>query len=174
MTAACWRSACLALGLAAGLVMAVPAAAVGVDAEQLADPAKEAEARAIMKDLRCLVCQNQSIEDSNADLARDLRAIVREHVAAGEDAGQIKAYLVARYGDWILLKPPLEGATLMLWIAPVLLLGIGGVLAWRAMQRSTARLATDNMDDDVDAAADAMASGKRTHVRKASPSRGRA
>lgn len=173
MTVLRWRSACLALGLAAGLVMAVPAAAVGVDADQLADPAMEAEARAIMKDLRCLVCQNQSIEDSNADLARDLRAVVREHVAAGEDARQIRAYLVARYGDWILLKPPFEGATLMLWIAPAVLLGIGGVLAWRAMQRSAARLVTDDTDDE-DTSADAAAGGKSMHARKASPSRGRA
>ncbi|MFQ5346698.1 MAG: cytochrome c-type biogenesis protein [Rhodothalassiaceae bacterium] len=98
--------------------LATAAAGVAVDETPLADPAAEAEARAIMREIRCLVCQNQSIEDSNADLARDLRQIVRQRVAAGDDAGAVKAYLVARYGDWVLLEPPFKPETLILWLFP--------------------------------------------------------
>jgi cytochrome c-type biogenesis protein CcmH len=97
------------------------AIAVGVDAP-LDDPALEARARVIHKQLRCLVCQNQSIEDSNADLARDLRVLVRERIALGESDKQVVAYIVARYGDWVLLKPPLNIGTLFLWFGPLLLL----------------------------------------------------
>jgi cytochrome c-type biogenesis protein CcmH len=95
--------------------------AVGVDAP-LDDPALEARARVIHKQLRCLVCQNQSIEDSNADLARDLRVLVRERIALGETDTQVVDYIVARYGDWVLLKPPLNIGTLFLWFGPLVLL----------------------------------------------------
>lgn len=112
-----------------------PAHAVAVDEARLSDPAREAQAREIMRSLRCLVCQNQSIEDSNADLAADLRRIVRERVAAGDDAAAVRAYMVARYGDWVLLKPPLKPATLLLWIGPFLLLLAGALaLLWRLRQ----------------------------------------
>ena len=96
----------------------------------LKDPALEARARAISKELRCLVCQNQSIDDSNADLAHDLRLIVRERLSAGDSDEQVKAYLVARYGDFILLDPPFKAKTLLLWGGPglVLLLGAGAIL----------------------------------------------
>jgi cytochrome c-type biogenesis protein CcmH len=97
------------------------AIAVGVDAP-LDDPALEARARVIHKQLRCLVCQNQSIEDSNADLARDLRVLVRERIALGETDTQVVDYIVARYGDWVLLKPPLNIGTLFLWFGPLVLL----------------------------------------------------
>ena len=99
--------------------------------EMLKDPALEARARSISRELRCLVCQNQSIDDSNADLAHDLRMIVRERLAAGDSDAQVKAYLVARYGDFVLLDPPFETKTLMLWLGPaiLLLLGAGGVYA---------------------------------------------
>jgi cytochrome c-type biogenesis protein CcmH len=99
--------------------------------EMLKDPALEARARAISRELRCLVCQNQSIDDSNADLAHDLRMIVRERISAGDSDAQVKAYLVARYGDFVLLDPPFEAKTLFLWLGPalVLLLGAGGIYA---------------------------------------------
>lgn len=97
--------------------------------EMLKDPALEARARAISRDLRCLVCQNQSIDDSNADLAHDLRLIVRERLTKGDSDEQVKAYLVARYGDFVLLDPPFKAKTLLLWLGPplLLLLGAGGL-----------------------------------------------
>lgn len=109
------------LGLCGLVGAAAPAGAMVID-PSLPDPAAEARAIELSKGLRCLVCQNQSIEDSNAELARDLRRIVRERIAAGDDNETVKAYLVARYGDWVLLKPPFKGLTLILWLAPVALL----------------------------------------------------
>ena len=124
---------------AAAFVLALLLAAAGAaravePSEMLKDPVLEARARAISKELRCLVCQNQSIDDSNADLAHDLRLIVRERLTAGDSDDQVKAYLVARYGDFILLDPPFKAKTLLLWSGPalVLLLGAGAVvLAYR-------------------------------------------
>lgn len=84
----------------------------------LADSAQEARTRALHKQLRCLVCQNQSIVDSNADLARDLRIIVRERVAAGASDQQVLDFMVARYGDWVLMNPPFKGTTVILWGGP--------------------------------------------------------
>jgi cytochrome c-type biogenesis protein CcmH len=115
----------LALGLLAGGVFAQPAD--NRPEIQLADPALEARARDIARNIRCLVCQNQSIEDSNADLARDLRTIVRERVQAGDDRTRVEAYLVARYGDWVLLKPPLKARTFALWLGPAVLLAAGAL-----------------------------------------------
>ena len=113
----------LLLGLFFALV-ALPALAIGVD-EPLADPGLEAKAREISKGLRCLVCQNQSIEDSNAPLAADLRRIVRERVTAGDDEAAVQAYLVERYGQWVLLRPPFEPATWVLWLSPFVILATG-------------------------------------------------
>jgi cytochrome c-type biogenesis protein CcmH len=90
--------------------------------EALADPVLEARARNLSTGLRCLVCQNQSIDDSNAPLAKDLRVLVRERLTAGDSDSDIIKYVVARYGDFVLLKPPVNSATLLLWLAPVLLL----------------------------------------------------
>jgi cytochrome c-type biogenesis protein CcmH len=96
--------------------------------EVLADPALEARARNLSQDLRCLVCQNQSIDDSSAPLAKDLRVIVRERLTAGDTDEQVIEYLVARYGNYVLLKPPFQGDTLFLWIGPaVFLLVAGGI-----------------------------------------------
>jgi cytochrome c-type biogenesis protein CcmH len=125
------RAAAFALAL---LLAAAGAARAVEPSEMLKDPVLEARARAISKELRCLVCQNQSIDDSGADLAHDLRLIVRERLAAGDSDDQVKAYLVARYGDFILLDPPFKAKTLLLWSGPalVLLLGAGAiVLAYR-------------------------------------------
>jgi cytochrome c-type biogenesis protein CcmH len=117
--------------LVAGL--AAPALAVLPD-ERLADPALEARARVLSQELRCLVCQNQSIDDSNADLAHDLRVLVRERLAAGDSDAQVLAYLTSRYGDYVLLRPPVKPATWLLWFGPPLLL-VAGLLAlllsWR-------------------------------------------
>lgn len=116
------------------LLFAAPALAIGVD-EPLPDPAQEQRAREISKSLRCLVCQNQSIEDSNAPLARDLRRIVRERVAAGDSDSAILDYLVARYGEWVLLKPRFSWQNLLLWLGPLLFLVIGGIVVALVLRR---------------------------------------
>ena len=108
------------------LALAGPAGAVEPD-EVLPDPALEGRARALSEGLRCLVCQNQSIDDSHAALARDLRLLVRERLQAGDSDGQVRDYLVARYGDFVLLKPPFAAETLLLWGLPFLVLGMGGL-----------------------------------------------
>jgi cytochrome c-type biogenesis protein CcmH len=122
----------LALGLA---LPALPAQAV-LPNERLADPALEARARALSQDLRCLVCQNQSIDDSDAPLARDLRVLVRERLSAGDTDRQVLDFLVARYGEFVLLRPRLSWHTLALWGAPlVFLLGGAGYIAVLLMRR---------------------------------------
>ncbi len=90
--------------------------------EVLPDPVLEARAREISQELRCVVCQNQSIDDSNADLARDMRVLVRDRLVAGDTNDQVKEYLVARYGNFVLLRPPVQTDTLLLWLGPVLFL----------------------------------------------------
>lgn len=115
-----------ALVLATGLLLSSGALAVSPD-EVLPDAAMEARARAISAGLRCLVCQNQSIDDSDADLARDLRLLVRERLVAGDTDEQVRQFLVDRYGEFVLLNPRLNDHTLVLWIAAPVLLG-GGLL----------------------------------------------
>jgi cytochrome c-type biogenesis protein CcmH len=113
------------------LVLGVnPAHAVRPD-EMMADPAQEARAREVGKELRCLVCRNQSIDDSEADLAHDLRVIVRERIGAGDSNDQVLSYVRARYGDFVLLRPPFQGDTLLLWGGPLIVLLVGGFAAWR-------------------------------------------
>jgi cytochrome c-type biogenesis protein CcmH len=112
--------------------------------EMLSDPVLEARAREISKELRCLVCQNQSIDDSSADLARDLRLIVRQRLTAGDSDDQVLQYVTDRYGDFVLLRPPVKPATLVLWLAPPLLLISGAALSLaylRRRQRQTAETA---------------------------------
>ena len=111
------RAAFLALALLAPFA----AQAVQPD-EMLRDPQMEQRAREISGGVRCMVCQNENIDDSNAPLARDLRLLVRERLQKGDSDDQVRGYLVARYGDFVLLKPPLRGTTLILWITPVLVL----------------------------------------------------
>ncbi len=104
--------------------------------EMLDDPVLEARARDISKNLRCLVCQNQSIDDSNADLARDLRIIVRQRLVAGDSNGQVTQYMVDRYGDYVLLRPPVKATTYALWFGPAVILLIGAAgLAVMARRR---------------------------------------
>jgi cytochrome c-type biogenesis protein CcmH len=125
-----------ALLVAAAVLAAAGAArAISDPNEALPDPAQEARAVAIGKRLRCLVCQNESIEDSGADLARDLRRLVRQQVAAGASDRQVVDWLVARYGNFVRLSPPFEWSTVLLWGSPVLALLIGGGIAWGARQR---------------------------------------
>jgi cytochrome c-type biogenesis protein CcmH len=112
------------------LLFCMPAFAVDGDEVMLPNPQAEAEARLIMRDLRCLVCRNESIVDSHADLARDLRVIVRERVAAGDTPDEVRAFMVARYGEWVLLSPQTRGLNLVLWIIPVGIFAIG-FWAWR-------------------------------------------
>lgn len=102
------------------LLPTVAAHAVTPD-EMLPDPAMEARARAISQDLRCVVCPNQSIDDSSAPLAKDLRVLLRDRLKAGDSDAEVHAYIVARYGNFVLLKPPLQPNTLLLWFAPALL-----------------------------------------------------
>src|SRR3954468_8332537 len=121
------RGALVIAALLLVVMVAMPSFAVLPD-ERLADPALEARARALSKELRCLVCQNESIDDSNADLAHDLRVLVRERLVAGDSDQQVLAYLRSRYGDFVLLRPPFEPATWFLWFGPPGLL-IPSVLA---------------------------------------------
>jgi cytochrome c-type biogenesis protein CcmH len=123
------------LALAAALV-ALPAFAVQPD-EMLKQPELEARARALSAQLRCMVCQNQSIDDSDAPLAKDLRILVRERLVAGDSDAAVKDFLVQRYGDFILLKPPLEWRTLILWTAPFVLL-LAGLAGTPPSGRATA------------------------------------
>ncbi len=111
---------------AACAAFAGPAFAVNPD-EQLADPALEARAHKLSRDLRCVVCQNQSIDDSDAALARDLRIILRERIAAGDSDDQAVGFLVERYGSFVQLRPPLRWDTVLLWFGPLLVLLAGGV-----------------------------------------------
>ena len=117
------------------LLLAAPALAAVSPDEMLPDPAQEARARALSRELRCLVCQNESIDDSNADLAADLRRLVRQRIAAGDSDEQVKRYLVARYGEFVLLKPPVEPATYLLWFGPLTLFVVGGAGMVLALRR---------------------------------------
>lgn len=107
--------------------------------ETFSDPAMEARARAMQRQLRCLVCQGESIDESHSPLAADLRRLVREQMAAGKSDSQIEDFLVARYGDFILMKPPLQPDTWLLWLAPFLVLGAGGVVAWITVKKAAAK-----------------------------------
>ena len=130
------------LALLLCLLLAAPALAAVAPDEMLPDPAQEARARALSRELRCLVCQNESIDDSNADLAADLRRLVRQRIAAGDSDDQVKRYLVTRYGEFVLLKPPVEPATYLLWFGPpaVLLLGAGLLIGhYRSRRREPER-----------------------------------
>lgn len=121
------------------LALAAPARAVQPD-EVLADPALEARARALSQGLRCLVCRNENIDESNADLARDLRLLVRERLTAGDTDAEVIAYLVDRYGEYVLLEPPATGSTLILWVAgpALLVVALGGAAVYLRRRRAGA------------------------------------
>ena len=127
----------LACVFALCVMVASSAAYAVLPDEIMPDPAKEARARDLSRELRCMVCQNQSIDDSEAPLARDLRLLVRERIAAGDSDAQVLDFLVARYGEFVLLKPRLEGHTLLLWFLPPFALIIGGLaLTFYASRRT--------------------------------------
>ena len=129
------RAAAMAAVLPLLIALAGPALAVQPD-EVMKDPALEARARALSEELRCMVCQNESIDDSAAPLARDIRLLIRERIGKGESNAAVRAYLVSRYGDFILLKPPFKPETLLLWLSPVLVLGLGAGAAFFAHRRA--------------------------------------
>ena len=139
-----------AILLAAMMALAAASAIAVEPGERLADPVLEARARAIGSELRCLVCQNQSIDDSNADLAHDLRLLIRERLSAGDSDAQVLQFMVRRYGDFILLRPPVKPDTYLLWFGPFAVLALGALGAAlylrrrrRAPQQAPAPLSRD-------------------------------
>ena len=144
-----WAVAWLVLALlisGAGLARAVQ------PEEVLRDPALESRARELSAELRCLVCQNQSIDESNAPLARDLRLLVRERLTAGDSDREILDYIVARYGEFVLLRPPVGWHTLLLWLAPAIFLVLGMFLMRQVWQRSRAAPAAPTPLSEADQA----------------------
>ena len=129
------------------LIVAAPAFAVQPN-EMLKDPALEARARTLSAQLRCMVCQNESIDESDADLARDIRLLIRRRIVAGQSNPQIRAFLVSRYGDFILLKPPFKLSTALLWFSAPLALLAGALGAWAAIRRRPAPAAPLNADEE--------------------------
>jgi cytochrome c-type biogenesis protein CcmH len=110
-------------------------------ADTFSDPALEARARNLQRQLRCLVCQGESIDESGSPLADDVRHLVRQEIAGGKSDQQIEDFLVARYGDFILMKPPLQSNTWLLWLAPFLVLAAGGTVAWVTVKKASSRSA---------------------------------
>lgn len=125
----------LLIFIACMMTLTFTAHAIGVDEDRLADPLLEARAYNIMKQLRCLVCQNESIAVSDAELAEDLRAIVRQKIKAGKSEREIINFMTSRYGDWVLLKPPLKPETVILWFGPLALVLIGGFMVFRFVRQ---------------------------------------
>ena len=148
-----------ALILLAAFFVAAPVSAQFVE-ERLADPAQEARAYALHKQLRCLVCQNQSIDNSNADLARDLRILVRERLKSGDSDRQILDFLIARYGDFIMLKPPFKGITFLLWFGPaiVFVASVSGLFVYFRRRRSALAEPSDSKPSLSSAERDRLAS----------------
>lgn len=130
-----WRSARTLLGAALVGILLTGGALAVEPSERLDDPKLEQRARELSAHIRCLVCQNQSIDESNAGLAKDLRVLIRERIQAGESNPEIKDYLVDRYGDFVLLKPPMKPETYVLWYGPAALVAFGalgvGIFFWR-------------------------------------------
>ena len=141
------------LALVTALVFGGAAFALQPD-EVLKDPALESRAREISAELRCLVCQNQSIDDSDAQLARDLRLLVRERLVAGDTDEEVRDYLVQRYGEFVLLKPTFRAHNLLLWLTPVLVLALGALGAYAASRRRPQPPAA--LDDEERKALDAL------------------
>ncbi len=134
--------AALAWVLVPALLLGSAAATAKEAAESAANPALEARVMAVSEELRCLVCQNQTIADSHADLAVDLRNQVRTKLLAGESERQIKEFMVERYGDFVLYRPPLKATTVLLWVGPFALLLLAAFALWRAIRQRAQRLAS--------------------------------
>ena len=140
-----------------------PTAALALQPDEiLKDPALEARAREISKELRCLVCQNQSIDDSDATLARDLRILVRDRLTAGDTDTEAVDFIVERYGDFVLLRPPFKNSTLILWIGPgvIFAIGIFGVTLWHRRRRVAVAAPVAPLSADERARVDAMLAEK--------------
>ena len=148
----------LAIALLA-LWLSAPALAVQPD-EILKDPALEARARALSQELRCMVCQNQSIDDSDAPLARDLRLLVRERLTAGDSDTGVRDFVVSRYGEFVLLKPPFGASTLLLWLSPILVLGLGALMLFAARRRTATGAAARPLDVEEQRRLDALLRNK--------------
>ncbi|UVK38129.1 cytochrome c-type biogenesis protein CcmH [Mesorhizobium sp. AR10] len=148
------RFSLASLVLLLALMFAGAAQAVKPD-EVLADPALEARARALSEGLRCMVCQNQSIDESDADLARDLRILVRQRLVAGDTDQQVMDYIVSRYGEFVLLKPRFNPRNALLWGTPVVLLLVGGIFIVLTA-RSRRSLATKALSTEEQAALDTI------------------
>ena len=151
-----WRTLCV---LILSLLISMPALAVE-PWEMLSDPALEARARALGRELRCVVCQNESVDDSPAEVAHDIRRVVRERLVAGDSDRQVLDYMVARYGDYVLLKPPFKTRTLVLWLGTpaVLLLGVIGL--WFAAGRRSTGLGPAPLSDAERSRLYALTDGK--------------
>jgi cytochrome c-type biogenesis protein CcmH len=149
--------------IAASLLLSTQIALAVQPDEMLGDPRLEARARALSRELRCMVCQNQSIDDSEAPLARDLRLLVRERLRAGDSDQKVLDFLVVRYGEFVLLRPPLQWHTALLWLTPLVLL-IGGaiVLIVLAGQRKRAHESAPLSDDEQARLARLLAQDPRT------------
>ena len=134
--------------------------------EVMSDPVRESRARDLSRELRCMVCQNQSIDDSDAPLARDLRLLVRERIASGDTDAQVIDFLVARYGEFVLLKPRFNSRTLLLWLLPPLALAGGGLALWANMRRRSGSNAREDesllkLTADEEARIEALMSDER-------------
>ena len=147
-----------AFALAGVLLLSGPGAALAAGEQPedqstyvapLANPVLEARAKSLQKELRCLVCQGQSIDESNAPLAADLRRLIRQQIQSGESDQQIKDFLVARYGAFVLMKPPVRQDTFLLWFGPMLLIGAGVGVIGVTIARSRQRLADDGEPSDL-------------------------
>jgi len=156
------------LGAAVLLVALSLSAAHAVQPDEvMADPAKETRARDLSRELRCMVCQNQSIDDSEAPLARDLRLLVRERIAAGDSDSQVIDFLVARYGEFVLLKPRVERQTLLLWAVPPLVLIAGAIALWmQARRRATQAGAQPALTPDEEKRLSKLMAGEATQDRR--------
>ena len=139
------RTAAFTVALA---LFATPSLAVQPD-EVLKDVGQETKARELSAELRCLVCQNQSIDDSDAPLARDIRVLIRERLTKGDEPNVIREFLISRYGDFILLKPPLKLSTLLLWTTPLWALAAGAIMLVRGARRRASATAPLSADEEA-------------------------
>lgn len=147
-----------ALVVALALTLGTPSGAIAVQPDEvLDDPALEARARALGKELRCLVCQNQSIDDSDAPLARDLRVLVRERLVAGDSDRDVRAFVVARYGDFVLYRPPFRASTVLLWLGPLIMIVLGASgIALYYRRRARAAAETEPLSEEERRRLDAL------------------
>ncbi|MEQ9812862.1 MAG: cytochrome c-type biogenesis protein [Azospirillaceae bacterium] len=152
---------CLRTALAALFLLGAGTALALEPEERLADPVLEARALELYAELRCVVCQNNSLLDSPSQIASDMRAVVRDRLVAGDSDAEARAFLVDRYGDYVLMEPPFNPSTLVLWLAPIVVLaGAGGLIAWRVARRP-ARTEPDPLTPEERAAVEELLARQR-------------